>query len=206
MDLSWFRSLHFGQNDPNANIVLWWAVWPDRRLHIVAEQRRQNCTIAALARDMRTRTRELGIEAIRYTVADEQSIGKDKGEGESRAETFRANGIPVRVLKIDAAQGWTRVKELLGARPDGRPWLTIDPSCAHVIRALTTAIKDDTDPEQVATSPAMQPLNALRVGAMSRPAPNPFEAPPRPPNAIGHLVDEIRNGGRGGFGVKWRSA
>src|ERR1041384_4311291 len=116
-DVWWFRSLHYGFSDPNANLVLWWAQLPDGRLHIRAEQRRQNYTIALLARDLRLRTTELGFESIRYTVTDEASIGKEDGDGETRAETFRANHIPLLVSKIDPEQGWTRVIELLGRRP-----------------------------------------------------------------------------------------
>lgn len=203
----WFRSLHYGHTDPNANAVLWWCVLPDGRVHIAREQWRQGKTIAVLATDMHKQTRDLRIEPpqLRYTVADEKSIGAESGDGEGRAATFRANGIPIRVLTIDPAQGWTRVRELFGQRPDGRPWLTIDPSCVRLVRAMSTAMGADADAEVLAPSKHTPLLNALRTGAMSRPAPAVTVVPPLPPKAIGHLVNEIRSGGAKKSSLAWRS-
>lgn len=194
MDLAWFRSLHYGFADPTATVCLWWCQFPDHRLHIRSELRRQGLTIEMLARDIKAQTRRLNIQSVRYTVADEENIGKEDGDGETRAETFAANGIPLDVIKPDPIQGWTRVRELLGLRPDHRPWLTIDPSCAFLIKALTSAMQDKTNSEDIMPFGNDQPLRALRVGAMSRPAPKWIERPKLPPKAIGHLVDELRTG------------
>jgi hypothetical protein len=205
-DLAWFCSFHFGQHDPNVNYALWWATLPDGRLHVQAEQRRANCTIATIARDMRGEARRLRIPTLLYTVCDEASIGKQDVDGESRADTFRNNGVPVRVRHVDPVQGWTRVRELLGLRPDRRPWLTIDPSCVELIRALTHAAIDPKNVENVDREfPRIYAINALRTGAMSRPAPKPFQRPPLPEHAIGRLVDEIRTGGGSDIGLAWRS-
>ena len=152
---------------------------------------------------MRQKTRQLSINAIKYTVADEVNIGKEDDDGETRAETFRANGVPLMVLKPDPIQGWTRVRELLGLRPDNRPWLTIDPSCTYLVKSLTSAMQAKDDPDDVMPFGNDQPLKALRVGAMSRPVPKWTAKPPLPKNAIGHLVEEIRNS-TPAFGLAWR--
>lgn len=204
-DLAYFRSLHYGFADPTATICLWWAVWPDQRVRVLAEGRWQQSTIQAMATAIKKQTDAVRyrlltpkeIQAgtaltIRYTVADEDNIGSEDGDGETRAETFRKNGIPMTILKPDPVQGWTRVRELLGLRPDGQPWLTIDPSCEFLIRAITSAVQDKTDPEDVLPFGNDQPLKALRIGAMSRPAPKWSERPPLPKHAIGRLVDDLR--------------
>ena len=200
----WFRSLHYG----GTHVCLWWAILPDGGLYIPCELVRGKGLISDLAKDIRQETRRLGLAErqdadnahqpyIRYTVADELAmIGKTNKdmEGETRADTFRANGIIIRESSHDEAQGWTRVSELLGTRPDGRPWLTISPSCVQLVRALTNAVSDPNDPEVLLESANDQPLRALRIGAMSRPAPKPSDKPKLPPNAVGHLLEEIRSG------------
>jgi hypothetical protein len=192
-DVTWFRSLHYG----GQHVCLWWMVFPDTSMHVKAELVKPSGLIADLARDIRLKTKALRIELVSYTAAlKAQMVGTQTSDddGETRADTFRHNGIRIRQIAFDDLQGWTRVGELLGSRPDGRPWLTIDPSCVALIRSLTNAVSDPSDPENVLDSPTDQPLRALRVGAMSRPSPKPFEKPPLPKKAVGHLVNEIRNG------------
>lgn len=202
-DLIWFRSLHYG----GTHVCLWWAVFPNGTLHIASELVRSKGVISALCMAIRQETRRLKIPAVCYTVADTvtmSGIQKPDMEGETRADTFRHNGITIRESTHDPIQGWTRIRELLGVRPDGRPWLTIDPHCTHLIRALTTAVSDPHDEELVQESATDQPLRALRIGAMSRPAPKPFQKPPLPKNAVGHLVQELRNSGQTSS-LAWRS-
>jgi len=172
-------------------------VFPDTSVHVKSELLQTKGLIATLCRDMRLQTKALKIDRVRYTVADKAAmVGKATAddEGETRADSFRHHGIPIRAITFDEGQGWTRVGELLGARPDGRPWLTIDPGCVALIRSLTNAVSDPSDPESVLASMSDQPLRALRIGAMSRPSPKPFEKPPLPKNAVGRLVEEIRHG------------
>ena len=199
---AWFRSIFYGFSDPSCTVCLWWSMALDTRLHVRSELRVQDFTIEQIAKAMKDRTRHLGLDTIKYTAADEANIGKEDGDGETRAETFRKNGIPLLVLKPDPIQGWTRVRELLGVRPDGEPWLTIDPSCEYLIRALTSAMQDKSDTEDIMPFGNDQPLRALRIGAMSRPAPKWTETPPLPKNAVGHLVNDLRNQAqtRSGFG------
>ena len=192
-DVTWFRSLHYG----GTHVCLWWMVFPDTSVHVKSELLQTKGLIATLCRDMRLQTKALKIDRVRYTVADKAAmVGKATAddEGETRADSFRHHGIPIRAITFDEGQGWTRVGELLGARPDGRPWLTIDPGCVALIRSLTNAVSDPSDPESVLASMSDQPLRALRIGAMSRPSPKPFEKPPLPKNAVGRLVEEIRHG------------
>lgn len=203
-DRAWFRSLHYGFVDPNATICLWWEVLRDHRLHVHAELRHQAKTIEALATAIQRQTEAMRIDYVTYTVADQENIGKEDGDGETRPETFAKCGVPLRVIKPDPIQGWTRVRELLGLRPDGKPWLTIDPSCQYLIRALTSAMQDKSDSEDVMPFANDQPLKALRVGAMSRPAPNLAKPPELPKHAVGHLVNQLREGEKSSGMIHWR--
>lgn len=189
----WFRSLHYS----TTSVCLWWVILENGQLHIKAELVVTKTLISTLTTAIRRRTKDLKIPSVRYTVAlAEQMIGTtQKGDdGDTVADTFRANGLIIRETSHDPIQGWTRVSELFGMRPDGRPWLTIDPSCEALQRALTNAVSDPADPQTIIESPTDQPLRALRVGAMSRPAPRPLAPMPLPPNAVGHLLEECRRG------------
>lgn len=196
----WFRSLHYG----GKHTCLWWVIQENGQLHVRAELVKPKCLISTLAQEIRRKTRELEIPSIHYTVALRvQMIGTTTKEddGETVADTFRSNGLVIRETSHDPIQGWTRIAELLGQRPDGRPWLTIDPSCEALQRALTNAVSDPTDTESI-LDPA-EPLRALRVGAMSRPAPRPLQPLPMPKNAVGHLLEEARGGGRSKNLLAW---
>lgn len=187
----WFRSLHYG----GTHVVLWWRVAPDGGLHVASELTQDGGLISELCLAMRQKTRWMNLPAIDYTAAlEEQIIGKIKksDEGETREQTFRNHGIVLRPATHDPVQGWTRIQELLGSRPDGRPYLTIGPNCERLVRALTNAVRDPNDPESVLESANDGPLRALRIGAMSRPAPRPNAPVSLPPNAIGRLADQLR--------------
>ena len=88
----YFRSLHYGYSEPEATVVLWWEVRHDSTLHIIHNWRVQQFTIADLVKTIRTETAGLNIETetskVRYTVADQENIGTDDTDGESRTQTF----------------------------------------------------------------------------------------------------------------------
>ncbi|MGH7177796.1 MAG: hypothetical protein ACREJC_10480, partial [Tepidisphaeraceae bacterium] len=193
-DVQWFRSMDYGFMDPN--VTYWWAILPDGGLHIKAEQRRQYMTISQLARDIKIQDRALGIQRVRYHVADKYSMGEqaDDESPETRADVFRRHGIPVTTTNQSRETGWTRIREFLGLRPDGRPWLTIDPNCRYLLRSLAAAMSDKNRHEDIAPFKDDHPLDAIRIGAMTRTAPRGFVAPPLPKNAIGHLLREVQTG------------
>ena len=202
-DVAWFRALHYG----GPHVCLWIAILPDTSLHVRLECWLERSVISKFADAMRSEGRRLGIEKVKYTVADRLQLrGKAIDDtGETRADTFRRNQIVIRETTHDPIQGWTRIQELLGRRPSGQPWLTIHPSCVHLISALTQAVSDPTNPEDVQSFANDQALRALRVGVMSRPAPNPKTKPPLPKEAVGRLLDAVRRGERtSGQLIQWR--
>ncbi len=201
-DVVWFRSLHYGP----VTHVLWWAILPDGRLHVRSELQQMKPLLSTLAQSIRVHTSDLKLKAIRYTAVDRATVSghaDKKSDGETRIDTLRGYGLSVRELSHDPVQGWTRIGELLGLRRDGRPWLSIHPSCELLIRALQNAVSDPSDLEAVQASQHDPPLIALRIGAMSRPAPKPFAMPALPKNAVGHLLEEARKG-TSRSGLAWK--
>ncbi len=202
-DLDYFRSIWYATDQ----VCLWWVILPDGRLHIRAELVSVKSLISTFAREIRLKTAALKMPSVRYTVGlTEQLIGSSsKGDdGETRLDTFRLSGLSVRESSHDPVQGWSRVSELFGLRSDGRPWLTIDPSCTQLQRAITNAVSDPANPESVLDFASTPPLHALRIGAMSRPAPRPFKKPDLPKNAVGHLLRELQNANRSPGRLVWR--
>jgi hypothetical protein len=188
----WFRSYDYGF--VHRGVMLWWRILGDGRLHIEREFVHRYMSIADICLHVRRITRELDITRVRYTVADKYSMaGRHSDEsGETRAELFGRHGVLVTPANHDRVQGFTRVRELLALRPDHRPWLTMDPSCAYLIKAISAAISDKTNPEDVAEFEEDHPLSALRYGAMSRAAPRLRGRRDPKPHTAGALLRDVQ--------------
>lgn len=144
-----FRAMDWGYNDPCC--VLWFAVGPDRHTYIYREIY-QNQTLAA---DMAKLIRQQnGLEDISYTVASPDMWQKrgsvDVMGGESVAETFLKNGVPLIKADNNRVVGWQRVRECLAQADDGQPYLQIFSSCQNLIRTLPTLEYDKHNKEDVA--------------------------------------------------------
>ena len=78
-------------------------------------------------------------ENVRYTVVSPdmwQKRGVRDIEGESVAEIFARNGVPV--IKADNSReiGWTVMREFMADQPDGLPQWQIFDTCANLIRTI----------------------------------------------------------------------
>ena len=96
--------------------------------------------------------------------------GQDQ-TGEHMQETFARHGVALVQANKDRVNGWQRVRAWLATAPDGRPWLTVHPRCAYLIRTLPALQQDATDPEIVDTDGDDHAADALRYAVMARPAP-----------------------------------
>jgi phage terminase large subunit len=165
-----FRAMDWGYNDPCA--VLWFAVSPDKHLYVYREIY-QNKTNAAVMADLICE-RSDG-EDISYTVASPDMWQKrgasDVMGGESIAETFLANGVPLIKADNNRISGWQRIRECLVDAPDGVPWLQIFSTCRNLIRTLPALYYDENDHEDVSDRCEDHAAESLRYGLMSRPAP-----------------------------------
>jgi len=162
-----FMAMDWGYNDPCA--VLWFAVSPEGRVFVTRELYERR----VLARDMAARIKQINAEAPpAYCMASPdawQKRGLSDIEGESIAETFLSNGVPL--LKADNARiaGWQRVREYFSDAEDCLPRLRIFSSCTNLIRTLPMLVYDQHDTEDVSAACEDHAPEALRYGLMSRP-------------------------------------
>ena len=195
-----FRSMDWGYKDPCC--VLWHCVLPEGRVLTYRELYIRE----TLARDVAAKILESsGAETIAYTVASPdmwQKRGHTDIEGESLAETFALNGVPL--LKADAARviGWQRCRAFLADAADGRPSWQAFQTCANLIRTLPLAVHDEHAPEDISDHCEDHALEAWRYGLMSRPSaakragkPEPAPYDPLAPDA----AQAIRRSLAGGY-------
>ena len=178
MEWKRFRAMDWGYNDPCC--VLWFAVAPEGKLYVYRELYLRKTLSSEIAR----RVKQLSEgERIAYTTASPdawQQRGLKGLEGESIAEVFSHNGVPL--LPADNARipGWQRVREALAKQPDGAPELFIFETCRNLIRTLPQLTFDTRDAEDVSDACEDHAPEALRYGLMSRPRPAPEEKRKRP--------------------------
>lgn len=189
----YFRCMDWGYNQPGC--CLWVACLPDGHLHVRHEWVFRQTLVSDAAAEIVRQTRALGDPYIRHTAADGHMFDAT-GQGETLAETAARSGLPL--LRMDNGRGsrvpgWQRLRAWLQIAPDGKPWLTIDPSCGYLIRTLPALVSDDTNPEDVDTTGEDHAGDALRYGLMSRPSPT-------------RTIAEARTYGPGTAGALFREA
>lgn len=165
-----FRSIDWGYNDPCA--IYWHAVDQDSRIYTYRELY-INQTLASEVAKKIVKLSEG--EKIDYTVASPDmwaKRGNDCIHGESIAETFFKNGVPLTKADNSRINGWQRMHEYLSDAPDGEPYWQIFSTCLNLIRTLPALIHDEKNPEDVSDKCEDHAPESSRYGLMSRPRPN----------------------------------
>lgn len=193
--VQWFRSLDWGRSNPGC--VLWWAILPDRHYHIAAELKFVDMDVVDICREIRVIDKMLGIERVLYTAPDPALFIKNQDSGQkigtSIADLFAANGIRLRPgISNDRVNGWARCRELLGVDSQGRPWVTVSPTCKYLTRTMPTQLQDKHNPEDLDTSGDDHAVDTFRMGAMSQPPPPRFVVRPPPPGSVGEEIERMR--------------
>lgn len=169
-----FRAIDFGYSDPFC--CLWFAVSPLNMVYVY----RELYVTGHKASDLAQRIVELSAsEDIAYTVADPSMWNKTGAIGESIAETFAKNGVPLLKADNDRLSGKMRVHEYLAPfETDGgaRALLQVFDSCVNLIRTLPALPYDAHRVEDVDTHAEDHCYDALRYGLMSRPRANTMAA------------------------------
>ncbi len=183
-----FRAMDWGYNDPCC--VLWFAAAPDGRLTVYRELYVRKTLSSAIAREV---VRLSDGERIAYTAASPdawQQRGLGGIEGQTIAEVFQRNGVPL--LPADNARipGWQRVREALAPQSDGRPQIEIFSTCQNLIRTLPLLTFDRHTVEDVSDNCEDHAAEALRYGLMSRP--RPAKPDPAAPPLCYDPLDRIR--------------
>ncbi|MEW6726902.1 MAG: hypothetical protein AB1327_08090 [Bacillota bacterium] len=152
---------------------MWHAVGPDRRVYTYRELYIRETMPSDVARKIVELSEG---EAIDYTVASPDmwaKRGTTKGhlQGETIAETFALNGVPLIPADNDRLQGWQRMHEYLADAPDGEPYWQIFETCENLIRTLPALVYDEHRVEDVSDRCEDHAPESARYALMSRPSP-----------------------------------
>lgn len=163
-----WRAMDWGFNDHCS--VGWYASDEDGRVY----KYRQLYVRETLASEIAKKVVELTgkNEQIRYTVAGHdcwQVRGNDYTAGESIAETFAQNGVPLEKADISRIVGWQRMKEYLKDAPDGKPFFQVFSTCVDTVRTVPIMIYSAKKLEDLDDSLEDHAVDETRYSLMSRP-------------------------------------
>jgi hypothetical protein len=114
-------------------------------------------------------------EDIEYTVADTDAWTPSRDSGQSTAEVFALEGIPMRQATKDLENGWRRLHEWL--KPFKGPdegliaHLRFTKDCLNTIRTYPACEQSKTNPEDISKDSEHHPQDCDRYFCMSRPRP-----------------------------------
>lgn len=148
----------------------WFALLPDGQVYLEDEYVFTRTIASEVAQEITRRTKERGVR-IRYTVGDTAMWTPDGQTGETIAETFARNGVPMNQADKDRVNGWARLRHWFRASPSGQPWLMSSPACAYFNRTIPSLVSDEHKPEDVDSDGEDHAADATRYWAMSRPMP-----------------------------------
>lgn len=173
-----FRAMDWGYNDPCC--VLWFAVAPDGKRVVYRELYVRKTLSSEIAKRVCALSEG---EKIAYTTASPdawQKRGLGGVEGQSIAEVFAKNGVPLIPADNARIPGWQRVREALAAQADGIPELSVFTTCTNLLRTLPLLTFDEHDAEDVSATCEDHAAEALRYGLTSCPRPAKEAVPPPP--------------------------
>lgn len=201
--LECFASMDWGRLRPGC--FAWWMAIPAEpttRYHVAAEWKFQGLDDEDIADGYHEQCKFLHLKPV-YVAGDPSmwiADGRNRARGQSRGETFQRCKMPMKKALNDRVAGWARLARMLrvpvdasGAPTGEDPILTIDESCAYLIRSLPQLRSDKTNAEDVDTNGDDHGGDCVRYGAASRPLPASRYIPPPPPKGtMGHLLNELR--------------
>ena len=111
----------------------------------------EGLTIAQAAEKIRSL--QLPGEEIIATFAPPDMWNKRQDTGQSAADIYAENGVPI--IKSDNRRilGWYAVKDWLRVLPDGTTRINIFENCSHLIRCMPLLIHDEKNPNDAAKDP-----------------------------------------------------
>lgn len=165
------RAIDWGYRDPG--VCGWYALLPDGRAIKFQEYVFREMLAKDVAKEIKLRSRGM---RVRYTVADPAMWTKDGSAGESIAETFQRNGVPLQEADNDRVNGWHRVHSWLKETTNHPPVPLLQiyaEGCPYTVRTLPACVIDPNRPEDVKTKNTEDhAADETRYFVMSRPAPS----------------------------------
>lgn len=166
---AWFRSIKWSRGNPCC--CIWWAALANGQLCVIADLRRHSVSIPSFVKDIQERDRELQLnhDLYRYTAAAPVLWGTDRGE--STAETFALNGIPLSKASDDRVQGYGRVSELFSDIIDNiGPRVVINETCTYVRKSMPILKEAKLNRDDIDQGSDTAAADAMMAAAMSRPS------------------------------------
>lgn len=183
LDLPWIeivRSIDWGYSEAgNPGLCKWYACLPDGTAIAFREYYFKKTLPADAAAEIKRRSEGL---KVKYSVADPAMFREHTGE--TIAETFARNGVPLIEGDNERVQGWIRYHAWLcetvndgvtGERPRLQHYRSpIDPlSCRGSARTIPEMVVDPKDPADIETRGVEdESVDCDRYFVMSRPAPS----------------------------------
>jgi hypothetical protein len=134
-------------------------------------------------------------EKIEWTVADTQCWTPNGETGETIADTFYNNGVPMDQADKEHASGWARLHEWLapfdGAYGERTSMLTFTANCSNTIRTYPSLVVNENYPEKLKDGQEDHPQDVDRYFVMSMPIPKYYGA--RANNALSHIKRDQKN-------------
>jgi phage terminase large subunit len=173
------RSLDWGYSETgNPGLCLWFACLPDGTAICFREFYFRQMLPAEVAAEIKRRSDGL---KVKYTVADPAMFREHTGE--SLAETFNTNGVPLIEGDNERESGWLRMAAWLketvddgtGARPRMQFYRspTDTHSCITSTKTIPEMVVDPKNPRDIETRGVQdEAADCVRYFAMSRPAPS----------------------------------
>ncbi len=202
-----FRSLRWGRS--NYGGVLWWACSPIGQYVIVDELRFQQMDVPEVVAAIRAKDVALRmVQPCRYMAAEPSLWKIDTPNAPTLAESFARAGMPLLESSGDRVQGWNQLSALMKlevtdprvADDAPRPALVIADSCAQLRRSLPLIREGQGTGqharEDIDTKTDAALVEALRIGAMSRPQPTLVIGKTPDASMMGHALERARRESR----------
>ena len=133
--VQWFSSVDSGWNNPTA--WLWIVTFLDGTAHVVAEHYASKMTVPEHSAIVKQREKEYGVKDVRRT-GDPAMKQKSVNDGMSPLILYANEGLYIGVESVPHAvePGVQKLQQYFRLREDGKPMLTISPSCPNLIREM----------------------------------------------------------------------
>jgi hypothetical protein len=206
-NFAWFRSLRWGRS--NYGGVLWWVCSPIGQYVIVDELRFQQLDVFEVADQIRAKDEALRmVQPCRYMAAEPMLWKIDTPNAPTLAESFARAKMPLLESSGDRVQGWNQLSALMkldviDARDEKKtplPALVVSESCSQ-LRRLIPLIREGQGTgqnarEDIDTKTDAALVEALRIGAMSRPQPTLVIGKTPDASMMGHALERARRESR----------
>lgn len=155
----------------------WYAISPDGWARAYREYYPTRIGVSAQAKAIveMSKHQDGSKETISYTAADTQCWTPNGETGETIAETFANNGVPMVQADKEHHSGWARLHEWLEPFEDEwggqTAFLTFTENCKNTIRTYPALVVDEHNPEKLKDGQEDHPQDVDRYFVMSRPQP-----------------------------------